>query len=214
MSEGWREAEVSPELAGALGYLFALTRTPNAVGSAEVEAALARGTSAGALEQATLMAVLFAYMNRMVDAFGADITPEQAERVAGALDTVGGGLGKLSRARPWERLDGQLPQPLADQLAVIRAGPGDAPAPLRADLEAFVASRSGGRREGTPELPAAVEALAVTMAADAHGVTDAHIADLKADGWSEEAIYEMVFVISFAAGVGRMERSVSVLRGR
>jgi alkylhydroperoxidase family enzyme len=52
------------------------------------------------------------------------------------------------------------------------------------------------------------------MAADAHGVTDAHIADLKADGWSEEAIYEMVFVISFAAGVGRMERSVSVLRGR
>lgn len=198
---------------GTLDYIHALTRDPMAVDEDTVEAALASGASPGALEQATLMATLFAYMNRMVDAFGADVTQEQAKQIAGFLDTVGGGAELISRVRPWERFAGTIPQALVDQLHEVREGQGDSPPELRRAIEADVAGRSGGRREPADSMPPAIRRLVDTLAKDAHGVTDQHIDDLRPD-WSEEAIYEFIFVASLAAGLGRLERSVELLASR
>ena len=160
------------------------------------------------------MAGLFAYMNRMVDAFGADVTSEQAEVIPVCLDTIGGGSTHLAGVRPWQRAHGVLPATLLDQLALVRSGPGDALADLRTAVEARVAAASGGERPAAAPLPVSVAGLVDVMTADAHGVTDAHIDALKVDGWSEEAIYEVVFTASFAACVGRMERSFTLLADR
>lgn len=214
LGSDWETADLSAELRGTLGYLEALTRRPDSVDRAAVDVALGYGVEPGALEQATLMVALFSYMNRMVDAFGADVTPEQADQIASFLDKAGGGAEFLSRPKPWQRLRGQIPAALTEQLDVIRTGDGDCPAEIRTAIEARVAAESGARRTVAEPLPDEVEALAATLSADAHGVTDGHFADLKAEGWSEEAIYEMVFVASFAAGIGRLERSVAVLADR
>ena len=214
LSDDWARAEAPAALQATLVYLEALTRAPTAVGPADIDQALAAGVSPGALEQATLMVGLFAYMNRMVDAFGADVTPEQAEVIATRLDTIGGGSERLARPKPWQRQHGALPKRIVEQLALVRSGPGDAPAELRTAVEARVAAASGGQRPAAAPLPASVAALVDVMTADAHGVTDAHIDALKADDWSEEAIYEVVFTASFAACVGRMERSFTLLADR
>lgn len=85
---------------------------------------------------------------------------------------------------------------------------------LRVAIEARVAAVSGATREPAGDLPPEVADLVDTLAADGHGVTDAHIGALTSADWSEEAIYEMVFVASFAAGVGRLERSLGLLATR
>lgn len=210
MSDDWASAPVDARLMGTLEYLHTLTRTPNDVDESTVQAALDAGASAGALEQATLMATLFAYMNRMVDAFGADATPEEAEKIAKVLNTIGGGAELLSREKPWQRLAGEIPGPLVEQIREIREGEGDSPADLRRAIESSVAGRSGATRPPAGELPPAVARLIDTLATDAHGVTDQQIDDLRPD-WSEQAIYEIIFVASFAAGLGRLERSLSLL---
>lgn len=213
LSDDWREAKATPRLMATLEYLFRLTRRPLEVDASVVDAAVAAGASPGALEQATLMAMLFAYMNRMVDAFGADATPAEAERLARVLNTVGGGAELISRARPWKRFAGEVPESFVAQLEEIRMGDGDSPASMRRTIEAYVAGRSGGRREPGAALAPPVQRLVDTLVADAHGVTDQHIDDLRAE-WSEEAIYEFIFVASFAAGLGRLERAVELLGAR
>ena len=160
------------------------------------------------------MCLVFSYMNRMVDAFAADVSPAQAQTLAGMLDKIGGGVERFREAKPWTRFAGRLPAPLQAELEQIRQGEGDCPAELRSAIEARVAGASGGDRSGPTALPDEVAALADTLCADAHGVTDAHIANLKRAGWSEEAIYEMIYVASFAAAVGRMERAVGLLARR
>lgn len=210
LSSDWLGADGDAAIMGTLSFLNALTRDPISVDAGTIQMALATGVSAAALEQASLMVMVFSYMNRMVDAFGADVTPEQAEHLAGVLETMGGGAELLSRERPWERFNGTTPPPLLAQLDVIRTGDGDAPAGLRAAIEADVARRSGGIRDPMPALPPALLRLVDTLVEDAHGVTDEHIDDLRAD-WSEEAIYEFIFVASFAAGLGRLERAITLL---
>ena len=176
-----------------------------------IQRTLAAGVSPGALEHATLRCWLFSYMNRMVDAFGADVTPEQAEVLAKTLDSVHGRVEGLRGTKPWKRFAGEVPRELLDQLELIRTGEGDSPAELRTAIEARVALAAGGVRDSPAELPEAVAALVDVLAADAHGVEDAHIDALRAAGWSEEAIYEMIWVASFAAGLGRTERAIALL---
>lgn len=198
-----------------LVFLEALTRRPNEVDASTVDTALQQGASAGGLEQASLMVALFSYMNRLVDAFGADISPQQAQRVSGVLNTVGNASEKLGGSvGPWKRFGGSLPTTLTEQLEAIRTAEGDSPADLRTALEAYVAANSGGVRPVIQPLAPEVLALADTLSEDAHGVTDQHISDLKAANWSEEAIYEMVFVACFASCIGRMERAVELLANR
>ncbi|MEX1288717.1 MAG: hypothetical protein AB1Z57_12315 [Acidimicrobiia bacterium] len=215
LSPDWVSADPDGRLGATLTYLDALTRRPDTIDDTAVDAALEAGVVPGALEQASLMVALFSYMNRMVDAFGADVTPEEAERIAAFLDRAGSGSERLGGGRrPWERLRGSLPDPLAGQLDIIRTGDGDCPVGVRVAIEARVAAVSGATRGPAGDLPPEVVALVDTLATDGHGVADAHIEALTSAGWSEEAIYEMVFVASFAAGVGRLERSLSVLADR
>ena len=210
LSDEWLEAPVDARTMATLRYLEVLTRDPLSVDEGVVRDAVDAGANPGALEQATLMAFLFAYMNRMVDAFGADVSPEQAERLGQFLERAGSGVELVTRVRPWERPGGALPESVIAQLALVRGDEGDSPRDLRIAIEADVARRSGGSRDQPSELPDAVRRLVDVLAEDAHGVTDTHIDDLRPD-WSEEAIYEFIFVASFAAAAGRLERSWTLL---
>lgn len=207
----WAEAVAEPRVMATLVYLDALTRDPRSVGKETIDRALANGATAAELEQATLSCFAFSYMNRMVDAFGADVTPDEARTIGDAMDAMAGAGERVRRLKPWQRFEGVLPKAATNQLAIIRTGEGDCPVEVRTAIEARVALASGAERAGSTELPVEVAALADTLAADAHGVTDEHIAALKAATWSEEAIYEMVFVAAFAAGIGRTERAVRLL---
>ncbi|MEM9460584.1 MAG: hypothetical protein AAGF11_40825 [Myxococcota bacterium] len=213
--DGWRTAPVEPRLAATLMYLDRLTREPESVTEAFIDEVIAAGATPSGLESASLVCLVFSVINRLVDAFGADLSPVEAQTLGAVLDKGGSAVARLrGRPKPWVRYGGTIPAPLTTCLQEVRQGKGDAPPPIRAAIEARVARQAGTIRPEPPALPEEVTDLVDTIAADAHGVTDAHIDRLKAAGWSEPAVYEFVFVASFAAGLGRLERAIRLLAAR
>ncbi len=196
-----------------MAFLEALARSPNEVDLGTVDEALGAGASPAGLEHASMMVALFSVMNRMVDAFGADVTPAQADAIGRALNTAGGATGR-GKPRAWTRLDGQVPERLQLQRDAIRSGPGDSPKELRAAVADAVARRSGDPTAGGAVLPPELSAIADTLANDAHGMTDAHIENGRHAGWSEEALYEFIFCAAFASGLTRLRHALTLLAER
>lgn len=72
----WQSAPIQPRLRGALRYIEKLTREPENVGRADLEAARGAGLSDRALEEASYVVFLFSVMDRLADAFDFSI-PDQ-----------------------------------------------------------------------------------------------------------------------------------------
>jgi alkylhydroperoxidase family enzyme len=74
----WRTAPVPDGLRATLGYLARLTLEPESLGPADVEAVRAAGVSDEALEDAVHVAALFNVIDRLADALGFHVPPEEA----------------------------------------------------------------------------------------------------------------------------------------
>ena len=172
---------------------------------ADVAAVYAQGIEQVDLEHAIGVCFGFSVMNRMVDAFGADITEAQARRVAFALDHAG-------RIRSRGRRDRKDPPQGPDHPTFVRTlresidqVEGDAPPAIRRGIEARVAAEAGAPRSDTPALPSPIADFVDKIGNDVWSLTDGDFVGLQEAGWSEEAIYEFVYVAAIAAGLGRLE---------
>ena len=89
-AEAGPEAEgVEEKLRPLLRFAGKLTRNPEAVGQADVDALLAAGWSEQAVEDTINLASLFNYVNRLVDAFGIKGSESYFKQVGRALATRG-----------------------------------------------------------------------------------------------------------------------------
>ncbi len=179
------------------------------LGAEDAAAARAAGLDAAALEQASVVAAVFATMNRLVDAFGADLPEADRERNRLGLEAEGRLLGVTDLRR------GRWSNPAASSAALalrraLREGDGDAPLALRRGIDDAVRLPLG-LAAPEPGLPTPVAALAEAVAADARRVDDAHFDALRVLGLSDEALYELVFTAAASAGLGRLERALDVL---
>lgn len=97
------------------------------------------------------------------------------------------------------------------RVAVLRSH-GDAPVDLRGHVEAFSA-RVAGRRTGEPEiLPPGVRELVEKIARNANDVSDEDFARLLHEGYSEDALFEIVVCAAVGVGAARFERVMEALR--
>ncbi len=83
---------------------------------------------------------------------------------------------------------------------------------LRQAVEAYAARLSGSRKEA-PEIPADLEDYVRKVALYAYKTTDEDIERLKGGGYSEDAIFEITLSASMGAGLARLERSLTLLKG-
>ncbi len=83
---------------------------------------------------------------------------------------------------------------------------------LRYAVEAY-AAKLGGATGETPELPANLVDYVRQVALHAYETTDADLARLSQAGYSDDEIFEITLCASIGAGLGRMERGLSVVRG-
>ena len=92
-------------------------------------------------------------------------------------------------------------------------GRGDTDPGLRRAVEARTAELSG--RPGAPagDVPPNLREHVDTIARHAYTITDEDLAALKAAGWSEDAIFEISIAAALGAGLARLERGLSALRG-
>jgi hypothetical protein len=83
---------------------------------------------------------------------------------------------------------------------------------LRQAVEAY-AARLGGSAGEAPELPSNLVDYVRKVALNAYETTDGDLARLKEAGYSEDEIFEITYCASLGAGLGRMERGLTILKG-
>ena len=91
-------------------------------------------------------------------------------------------------------------------------GPGEAPNTVRRSVEVWAARLGGGEREEVP-IPSELEGYVQKVALYAYKVTDEDVEELKARGYSEDAIFEITIAASLGAGLARVEKGLGVLKG-
>jgi len=95
--------------------------------------------------------------------------------------------------------------------SVIEGSGSTAPA-LREEIWRFVAARSG-RPERATTLPGdALTAFVDTVAREAHRSTVDQVEALRAEGYEDDAIFEITVVTAASAGLTRLERALEALR--
>lgn len=82
----------------------------------------------------------------------------------------------------------------------------------RQQIEAY-AARLGGAQRDPATLPAAIQPYVDKVTKHAYKVTDHDIEQLKAAGYSEDAIFEITISATLGASSARLERGLSLLQG-
>ena len=97
------------------------------------------------------------------------------------------------------------------RIAALRSH-GDAPTDLREHVEAQAARLSGRFSDHAEILPPGVRELVDTVARHAYKVTDHDIEHLRHEGYSENAIFELLVCTAVGAGSARFERAMHAIR--
>ncbi len=82
VARDYRQAVLSPADRGMLEFCDKLTRTPAAVGEADVEALRELGFDDAAIHDIVQVTALFNYYDRLADGLGIDAEPEWGPRPA------------------------------------------------------------------------------------------------------------------------------------
>jgi len=103
---------------------------------------------------------------------------------------------------------------LVDRLVQsVLEGKGVSDSVLRRSVEEKAASLSGRSIENNIELPPLLETYVDKVAKHAYRVTDHDIEALVDEGYTEDAIFELTVSAALGAGLGRLERGLSTMRG-
>ncbi|TNE43582.1 MAG: hypothetical protein EP343_32725 [Deltaproteobacteria bacterium] len=189
----------------SLVFLEKLTLRPIELDLSDAKEAMEAGLERVDLEHAVMVGCMFNSMNRLVDAFGADLSEDESKRLGNMLNMAGHAVGR-SRKKKDAPIGPDLPDFVGNILQPIREEPGDSPVEVRRSIEARLSSAVGALREQPEqELPEELATFVDLIGDDVWGLTDEHFDNLKEMGWSEEAIYEFVYTASMAAGVARLE---------
>jgi hypothetical protein len=105
-----------------------------------------------------------------------------------------------------------LPPKVQKAVDALLNNPAKCPPALRQAVEAYAANLGGAAGEA-PELPPDLVDYVRKVALNAYETTDGDLTRLRVAGYSDDEIFEITFCASLGAGLGRMERGLTVLKG-
>ena len=191
----------------ALRLVRQLTELPADMNASILAESREAGLSDEDLERIACVVAHFTIMNRAADTFGFPV-PQGRERarvvrLLGLVDYVAG--GRWPSPSHVTDVDGVVrPVEFAEGRRALLEAKGALDPEVRADIEAYVAGLCGAvRTEAAP--PEALAVFVGRVAGFAWGIEDADIEALRADGWSDAAIYEIVFTVGVGAAAARIE---------
>lgn len=97
-------------------------------------------------------------------------------------------------------------------LAVFTSRPAETTQELRQKVTTY-AARLGGAVRAAEEVPEKIEGYIDKVARHAYKVTDDDLLELKEAGYSEDQIFEVTLGAALGAGLARLERGMTVLKG-
>ncbi len=95
-------------------------------------------------------------------------------------------------------------------LAAILHQPADSDQQLRQDVEAFGAACAGSQRTAV-NLPEVLRPYLTKVSKYAYKVTDKDVTQLKAAGYSEDAIFELTVCAAVGSGLARLEKTIALI---
>ncbi len=109
-------------------------------------------------------------------------------------------------------MKGLYPSKVQRAVDALLTSPGVCTPTLRQAVEAYAARLWGGTREAQ-DIPADLIDYVRKVALYADKTTDEDIQRLKEAGYSEDVIFEITLCASMGAGLARLERGLTVLKG-
>jgi hypothetical protein len=100
-----------------------------------------------------------------------------------------------------------------DVMDSILSTPGETPFSLRAALAQQPALLYGLPVQPDTALPPEIQTYTTKVATNAYKVTDQDIAQLHADGYSEDAIFEITLSVAAGAGMMCLKQGLAALKG-
>ncbi len=104
-----------------------------------------------------------------------------------------------------------------NQRRAVLETPGVTEPALRRAVFARSVELSGGLTAetgaGQGEIPEGLREYVDTIALHAYRITDEDLQELRRAGWSEDEIFEVSVAASAGAGLARLERGLSILKG-
>lgn len=100
---------------------------------------------------------------------------------------------------------------MAQLVSAVYQGKGVTDQALRGAIKAAVAPGSDELEVGDSVIPAVLRPYLHKVGRHAYKVTDRDMEDLKAEGYSEDAIFELTVSAAVGAGLGRLRQGLAAL---
>lgn len=205
--DDWTTAPVPERTRVALRLVHTLTKAPSDLDAAFIQQLVADGLSLHEIRTAATAAVRFALINRAADALDFPVaSPVVQARTARMLDFMGRRVGPLPED-PWldHGGDGVTRAPgLGEALAHFRTAPGELDPAVRSQIEATAAGLWGANRPPVL-LDEPLAGFVGRVTAFAWGLDDAAFDEMRAAGWTDDQLFEVVYAAALGSTMARAE---------
>lgn len=206
--EDWTAADIPERTRAALRLLESMTKHPHDIDAAFVAQLRDEGLDDAAIRSAANVGFHYNLINRVADALDFPLpTPEGKAKLARMLNLAGRILKGTQASEPWVRGEDGHSRPPEVEAGRDRllSAPGETDARLRRAVEAFVMDRWKHPRPGAPEFPEVLEGYVEKLALHAYRIVDEDVEAVREAGYTDEGIYELTIVGSFAAALVGLE---------
>ena len=210
--EHWTAADIDERLRLALGVLEAMTKNPDAL-EGRLRLALESGLDRGALDDVAAIGLHFNQINRVADAVDFPSIPQGAQTRTGRLLDRAGALlgGTQAKIELTSDADGLVrPAPVNEARNQMLTSTGTTSPDIRRAIEAHTARALGAERDA-PAVPEELAGFLDKLARYAYRITDEDVEALRAHGYEDHALQEIILVGSMGAAFAQLERFYAVL---
>ena len=212
--EDWTTADVPKETRAALSLLACMTLRPMELDAPFVEGLRESGLDDFKMREAAKVCFQYNLITRIADAFDFPLLDgKQQARLAKVNNFVGKLLKGKDAAPLWTRSsDGRIRPPGVDRgWQTMLSTAGLTAPPLRRDVAAFVTAQWRLSDKDIPQLSDALATYLKKLSLYAYRILDEEVDALRAEGYTDEMIYEITVVGAFAAALVGLEQLFDVL---
>ena len=203
----WRTAPVKTAIRATLSFLETLTLRPEEVSTEAVLQMREAGVSDAGIEEAIAICMTFSIADRLADTFSFEV-PDAAAAVKTGEMLLMRGYVQRSEGR-----DAAMSQSIHETIRRLRESVLTSDGVTSPEERQKIAGWSGHPEQGpaSQQLPEPLATIITKVTLHAYKVTDEDIQTLRAAGYSEDAIFELVTSAAVGTAMRRYERGMAAI---
>lgn len=217
MLDDWTTAVIPDKTRAALELLEHMTIHPQDINKEFMDKLITAGLDDLAIQEAANVGFHYNLIDRVADAFDFPV-PEglQKKRLAKMLDLTGKLLRGSSSEVVWLRGEDGVIRPSEVEVGRnhLLSMDGVTDPSLRQAVESYVVSQWGIKRKETSQIPSEMETYLKKLSLHAYKIIDKDVDSLRADGYTDDMIYEITLVGAVGAALVGLEKVFAAMYER